>query len=293
MNKLIFAILGIIILFVSGCLQSHEVKEQTTITPNITTITTSTIVTQTTTQKLLEKGFLIVPFSPDTNFQRGNSPFGQDALPDLYNDVNKAIAYDGRTNPCTSGQFPCAHDKHGGIDFGVLGNTPVLAAASGTVYQKFVLNVPGGNPSDVTKLIVGTGLEVTVPVVYRNGKTTWENRELCIQYVHFVPSVNIDDKVEQGKVIGYVDPRGSGPHLHMEVNACKNRNFAPDYNSMPIISIDPYLANESVLQQLLPLDRISVTYLETADIIVIPSNYISKTSLWIEPNKPNFLQAAK
>lgn len=249
-----------------------------TATPTETPEPTATLIPA-PTRMPTSLSFLTLPFYPDTNFQRP-SPFGQDSLPDLYNDTyddssGTAIAYDGRTNvSCFSGQFPCVKNGHGGIDFGVEGNTPVLAAAPGTVYQRFVINVPGGDPPDVTKVIIGTGIYVQVPVVYRDGRVIWETRELCVQYVHFFPSINVGDRVERGDVIGYVDPRGLGPHLHFEIDGCKNGNFAPNYGSAPIVAIDPYWSSQDVLNRILPLDQIPGSYLQVADSIVIPSNMI-------------------
>jgi len=256
-----------------------ETPELSPTATNVPASPTPTIVLATPTPGDLS--FLTVPFYPNANFQRPGSPFGQDALPDLYNDTGIAIAYDGRTNPCTSGQFPCAHDKHDGIDFGTLGNTPVRAAYSGTVYQRFTVNVPNGDPPDVHKLIIGTGIDVRMPIVYRNGDVKWEKRELCLQYVHLFPSVDVGDSVARGDEIGLIDPRGGGPHLHMEVDGCKNGNYILDYQRAPIIAIDPYLASESTLQRLIPLEEIPISYLNSADAVVIPSNYISSNGLWL------------
>jgi murein DD-endopeptidase MepM/ murein hydrolase activator NlpD len=254
--------------------------------PTLTPSPTFTKVPAPTPTPLKDIAFLTIPFSPETNFQRP-SPFGQDSLPDLYNDTGIAIAYDGRNNPCTSGQFPCVQDKHGGIDFGVAGNTPVIAAAPGKVYQVYVVYVPGSDQPDVHGIVVGTGIKVNVPVVYRNGSIRREERELCVRYVHLYPTVKVGERIERGQLIGHVDPRGGGPHLHMEVNACLNGNFAPYYDKAPIVAIDPYYSTQDVLDRLLKLDKIPLEYLKTADSIVLPSNLLSTKGLWIG-GSPNF-----
>jgi murein DD-endopeptidase MepM/ murein hydrolase activator NlpD len=102
---------------------------------------------------------------------------------------------------------------HDGVDLSVARNTPIKAAAAGTVVT-VTCNTSGLSCDvDGSPAIRGCGWYVEVqhegPVVTR--------------YCHMVrrPEVIVGQRVTLGQIIGYVGTSGSssGPHLHFEVHA--------------------------------------------------------------------------
>lgn len=103
--------------------------------------------------------------------------------------------YGMRVHPITG-----VYKLHDGVDFGVGCGTPIHAAASGTVYQRYY-NGGYGN-----RLIINHGIMRGVNVV-----TTYNH---AIRYV-----VGVGQRVSRGQVVGYVGSTGysTGCHLHFMV----------------------------------------------------------------------------
>jgi len=102
---------------------------------------------------------------------------------------------------------------HDGIDLGAARNTPIRAAAAGTVIR-VTCNTPSNN-CDVDGGIGVGGCGWYVEVQHAGNIVT--------RYCHLVrrPSVVVGQILPRGAVLGYVGMSGnaSGPHLHFEVHA--------------------------------------------------------------------------
>ncbi|MGX6607795.1 M23 family metallopeptidase [Micromonosporaceae bacterium Da 78-11] len=101
---------------------------------------------------------------------------------------------------------------HDGVDLGAARNTPILAAAAGTVIR-VVCNVSTNNCDvDGNRTLSGCGWYAEVQ--HADGIVT--------RYCHLVrrPGVQVGQVVAKGQVLGYVGTSGSssGPHLHFEVH---------------------------------------------------------------------------
>jgi murein DD-endopeptidase MepM/ murein hydrolase activator NlpD len=101
---------------------------------------------------------------------------------------------------------------HDGIDLAATRNTPVRAAAAGTVIR-VVCNVSKGSCDvDGKPTLSGCGWYVEVQ----------HKGNLVTRYCHLVrrPSVTVGQAVGRGTILGYVGSSGSssGPHLHFEVH---------------------------------------------------------------------------
>jgi murein DD-endopeptidase MepM/ murein hydrolase activator NlpD len=102
---------------------------------------------------------------------------------------------------------------HDGVDLGATRNTPIHAAAAGTVVR-VVCNVSTNNCDvDGNRTLSGCGWYAEIQ--HAGGFVT--------RYCHLVrrPSVAVGQVVTKGQVIGYVGTSGSssGPHLHFEVHS--------------------------------------------------------------------------
>ena len=102
--------------------------------------------------------------------------------------------------------------NHDGVDLGAARNTPIQAAAAGTVIR-VVCNVSAGSCDvDGNRTLGGCGWYVEVE----------HPGNIVTRYCHMVrrPSVTVGQIVAKGQVLGYVGTSGSssGPHLHFEVH---------------------------------------------------------------------------
>ncbi|BAL92833.1 putative M23-family peptidase [Actinoplanes missouriensis 431] len=116
-----------------------------------------------------------------------------------------------------SGFRTTARPSHDGVDLSAARNTPIVAAAAGTVIR-VVCNVSAGSCDvDGNRTLSGCGWYAEVQHI--GGIVT--------RYCHMVrrPSVTVGQAVAKGQQIGYVGTSGSssGPHLHFEVHV----NAAP------------------------------------------------------------------
>ncbi|GAA3335683.1 hypothetical protein GCM10020358_04930 [Amorphoplanes nipponensis] len=105
-----------------------------------------------------------------------------------------------------------ARPAHDGVDLGAARNTPIRAAAAGTVIR-VVCNVSRGSCDvDGGSALRGCGWYVEVQ----------HTGNLVTRYCHMVrrPSVTSGQTVARGAILGYVGSSGasSGPHLHFEVH---------------------------------------------------------------------------
>jgi murein DD-endopeptidase MepM/ murein hydrolase activator NlpD len=112
-----------------------------------------------------------------------------------------------------SGFRTAARPGHDGVDLAATRNTPIRAAAAGTVIR-VVCNVSQGSCDvDGNSRLSGCGWYVEVQ--HGDGVVT--------RYCHMVrrPSVAVGQVVPRGAILGYVGTSGSssGPHLHFEVHA--------------------------------------------------------------------------
>jgi murein DD-endopeptidase MepM/ murein hydrolase activator NlpD len=111
-----------------------------------------------------------------------------------------------------SGFRTLARPSHDGVDLAAPRNTPILAAAAGTVIR-VVCNVSAGScDTDGNPRLSGCGWYVEV----------LHAGDIVTRYCHLVrrPSVAIGQRVAKGQVLGHVGTSGSssGPHLHFEVH---------------------------------------------------------------------------
>lgn len=107
---------------------------------------------------------------------------------------------------------PASNPTHDGVDIMEPRNTPIHAAAAGTV-STVVCNT-SGTSCDVDGSSSVRGCGWYVEIQHANQTVT--------RYCHMVrrPSVNVGQKVTANQVIGYVGTSGnsSGTHLHFEVH---------------------------------------------------------------------------
>ncbi len=101
---------------------------------------------------------------------------------------------------------------HDGVDLGATRNTPVRAAAAGTVIR-VICNVSQGSCDvDGNGSLSGCGWYVEVQ----------HAGNLVTRYCHLVrrPAVTVGQVVARGAILGHVGTSGSssGPHLHFEVH---------------------------------------------------------------------------
>ena len=101
---------------------------------------------------------------------------------------------------------------HDGVDLGATRNTPILAAAAGTVIR-VVCNVSTNNCDvDGNRTLSGCGWYAEVQ----------HAGNIVTRYCHMVrrPGVSVGQTVAKGQILGYVGTSGSssGPHLHFEVH---------------------------------------------------------------------------
>jgi murein DD-endopeptidase MepM/ murein hydrolase activator NlpD len=112
-----------------------------------------------------------------------------------------------------SGYRTPARPTHDGVDLGATRNTPIRAAADGTVIR-VVCNVSTNN-CDVDGSSSLSGCGWYAEIQHAGGLVT--------RYCHMVrrPSVAVGQVVAEGQIIGYVGTSGSssGPHLHFEVHS--------------------------------------------------------------------------
>lgn len=105
-----------------------------------------------------------------------------------------------------------ARPAHDGVDLGAARNTPIRAAAAGTVIR-VVCNVSRGS-CDVDGNSTLSGCGWYVEVQHADGVVT--------RYCHLVrrPAVAVGQAVPRGAILGQVGTSGasSGPHLHFEVH---------------------------------------------------------------------------
>jgi murein DD-endopeptidase MepM/ murein hydrolase activator NlpD len=126
-----------------------------------------------------------------------------------------------------SGFHTADRPTHDGVDLGAVRNTPIHAAAAGTVVR-VVCNVSTNNCDvDGNRTLSGCGWYAEIQHV--GGVVT--------RYCHMIrrPSVSVGQVVAKGQIIGYVGTSGSssGPHLHFEVHTAAPATHANAYN--PII----------------------------------------------------------
>jgi len=120
---------------------------------------------------------------------------------------------------------------HDGVDLGATRNTPIHAAAAGTVIR-VVCNVSTNN-CDVDGNSTLSGCGWYVEIQHAGGLVT--------RYCHLVrrPSVAVGQVVTEGQVIGYVGTSGSssGPHLHFEVHTSAPATRANAVDPIPFLRL--------------------------------------------------------
>jgi hypothetical protein len=112
-----------------------------------------------------------------------------------------------------SGFRSASRPGHDGVDLGASRNTPIRAAAAGTVIR-VVCNVSKGSCDvDGSSALGGCGWYVEVR----------HQDDVVTRYCHMVrrPAVSVGQTVARGAILGYVGTSGgsSGPHLHLEVHS--------------------------------------------------------------------------
>ena len=112
-----------------------------------------------------------------------------------------------------SGFQTARRPSHEGVDLGAVRNTPIRAAAAGTVIR-VVCNVSVGTcDSDGSSALRGCGWYAEIQ--HAGGIVT--------RYCHMVrqPGVVVGEVVAKGQFLGHVGTSGSssGPHLHFEVHS--------------------------------------------------------------------------
>jgi murein DD-endopeptidase MepM/ murein hydrolase activator NlpD len=128
-----------------------------------------------------------------------------------------------------SGYRTSERPTHDGVDLGAVRNTPIHAAAAGTVIR-VVCNVSTDNCDvDGNRTLSGCGWYAEIQ--HAGGTVT--------RYCHMVrrPSVAVGQLVAKGQVIGYVGTSGSssGPHLHFEVHVSAPATHANALNPIPFM----------------------------------------------------------
>jgi murein DD-endopeptidase MepM/ murein hydrolase activator NlpD len=116
------------------------------------------------------------------------------------------------TATMVSGFRTATRPTHDGVDLAAARNTPIKAAAAGTVIR-VVCNASTNNCDvDGSRRISGCGWYAEIQHAGR----------VVTRYCHMVrrPSVQVGQSVARGQVIGHVGTSGSssGPHLHFEVH---------------------------------------------------------------------------
>jgi murein DD-endopeptidase MepM/ murein hydrolase activator NlpD len=116
------------------------------------------------------------------------------------------------TATMVSGFRTATRPTHDGVDLAAARNTPIKAAAAGTVIR-VVCNASTNNCDvDGSRKISGCGWYAEIQHAGR----------VVTRYCHMVrrPSVQVGQTVARGQIIGYVGTSGSssGPHLHFEVH---------------------------------------------------------------------------
>lgn len=136
------------------------------------------------------------------------------------------VSSTGWTVPVTygvvSGFRTSERPSHDGVDLGAPRDTPIVAAAAGTVItSECNASLHGGAYScdiDGSPEVAGCGWYVNI--AHAGGMIT--------RYCHMTsqPLVKVGDPVQVGQVLGYVGSSGrsSGPHLHYEVHQNNDRS---------------------------------------------------------------------
>ena len=122
-----------------------------------------------------------------------------------------------------------ARPTHDGVDLGATRNTPIHAAAAGTVIR-VVCNVSTNNCDvDGSRTLSGCGWYAEIQ----------HAGDFVTRYCHMVrrPSVAVGQIVTEGQVIGYVGTSGSssGPHLHFEVHSSAPATRANALDPIPFL----------------------------------------------------------
>ena len=128
-----------------------------------------------------------------------------------------------------SGYRTAERPGHDGIDLGAARNTPIHAAAAGTVIR-VVCNVSTNNCDvDGNRTLSGCGWYAEIQ--HAGGIVT--------RYCHMIrrPSVAVGQVVTEGQIIGYVGTSGSssGPHLHFEVHSAAPATHANAQDPIPFL----------------------------------------------------------
>jgi murein DD-endopeptidase MepM/ murein hydrolase activator NlpD len=128
-----------------------------------------------------------------------------------------------------SGYRTTGRPIHDGVDLGATRNTPIHAAAAGTVIR-VVCNVSTDN-CDVDGSSALRGCGWYAEIQHAGGLVT--------RYCHMVrrPSVTVGQIVAKAQIIGYVGTSGSssGPHLHFEVHSAAPATRANAVDPIPFM----------------------------------------------------------
>lgn len=133
------------------------------------------------------------------------------------------------TASLVSGFRTTERPNHDGVDLGAARNTPIHAAAAGTVIR-VTCNVSAGSCDvDGNRTLSGCGWYTEIQ--HAGGIVT--------RYCHMVrrPSVTVGQVVAEGQILGYVGMSGSasGPHLHFEVHTGAPATRANAVNPIPFL----------------------------------------------------------